>query len=47
MNRIAKKLYAALSVLLLLFPVAQADEAVPTLLYMGQASICIVTAGVK
>lgn len=47
MNRIAKKLYAALSVLLLLFPVAQADEAVPTLLYMGQASIRIVTAGGK
>ena len=44
MKRLAKKLCAALSVLLLLIPAALADEAVPALLYMGQASIRIVTA---
>jgi hypothetical protein len=44
MKRLTKKLCAALSVLLLLIPMAFADEAAPTLLYMGQASIRIVTA---
>ncbi len=44
MKRITKKLCAALSVLLLLIPAALAEEAAPTLLYMGQASIRIVTA---
>ncbi len=44
MNRMVKILCAALSVFLLLIPIAQADAAAPTLLYMGQASIRIVTA---
>lgn len=44
MKRLTKKLCAALSVLLLLIPAALADEAATTLLYMGQASIRIVTA---
>lgn len=44
MKRLAKKLYAALTVLLLLIPAALAEEAAPTLLYMGQASIRIITA---
>ncbi len=44
MNRMVKILCAALSVFLLLIPIAQADEAAPTLIYMGQASIRIVTA---
>lgn len=43
MKRIAKILCAALSVLLLLIPAALAEEAAPKLLYMGQASIRIIT----
>ncbi|MBR4333155.1 MAG: MBL fold metallo-hydrolase [Clostridia bacterium] len=44
MKRRMKILYTVLFALLFLLPAAHSDEAAPTLLYMGQASIRIVTA---
>ena len=44
MKRRMKILYTVLFALLFLLPAARSDEAAPTLLYMGQASIRIVTA---